>query len=75
MRIQIDQVDALVDDLDAFVALVQDREPGRPIVPYGHSLGGLATALYAIELSETGVGPPTAPLRPSLRILATALRG
>ncbi len=49
VRVQIDRVDDLLDDLDAFVALVSGREPGRPIVLYGHSLGGLVTALYAIE--------------------------
>ena len=48
-RVQIDRIDDLLDDLDAFVALVRAREPGRPIVLYGHSVGGLATALYAIE--------------------------
>jgi acylglycerol lipase len=48
-RVQIDRIDDLLDDLDAFVALVRAREPGRPIVLYGHSLGGLAAALYAIE--------------------------
>jgi acylglycerol lipase len=47
--VQIDRIDQLLDDLDAFVALVRAREPGRPIVLYGHSLGGLTTALYAIE--------------------------
>ncbi|HEY0987303.1 MAG TPA: alpha/beta hydrolase [Kofleriaceae bacterium] len=49
VRVQIDRIDDLLDDLDAFVAVVREREPGRPIVLYGHSLGGLATALYAIE--------------------------
>ncbi|HEX2685625.1 MAG TPA: alpha/beta hydrolase [Kofleriaceae bacterium] len=48
-RVQIDRIDDLLDDLDRFVALVREREPGRPIVLYGHSLGGLTTALYAIE--------------------------
>lgn len=48
-RVQIDRIDDLLDDLDAFVALVREREPGRPIVLYGHSLGGLTTALDAIE--------------------------
>jgi len=49
VRVQIDRIDDLLGDLDRFVALVRSREPGRPIVLYGHSLGGLATALYAIE--------------------------
>jgi alpha-beta hydrolase superfamily lysophospholipase len=49
VRVRIDRIDDLLDDLDAFVALVREREPGRPIVLYGHSLGGLTTALEAIE--------------------------
>jgi acylglycerol lipase len=49
VRAQIDRIDDLLDDLDAFLAVVRAGEPGRPIVLYGHSLGGLATALYAIE--------------------------
>lgn len=48
-RVQIDQIDDLLDDLDTLVALVRKAEPNRPILLYGHSLGGLATALYAIE--------------------------
>jgi acylglycerol lipase len=48
-RVQIDRIDDLLDDLDAFVAVVRQGEPGRRIVLYGHSVGGLATALYAIE--------------------------
>jgi alpha-beta hydrolase superfamily lysophospholipase len=76
VRVRIDRVDDLLDDLDAFVALVADREPGRPIVLYGHSLGGLVTALYGIERSETGVGAPPArpPGRPPARSSATAHR-
>jgi serine aminopeptidase S33 family len=49
VRVQIDRIDDLLDDLGAFVALVRDREPDRPTVLYGHSLGGLVTALYAIS--------------------------
>jgi len=48
-RQQLERIDDLLDDLEAFLALVRAGEPGRPIVLYGHSLGGLATALYAIE--------------------------
>lgn len=48
-RVQIDRVDDLLDDLDAFLEVVRRAEPGKAIVLYGHSLGGLATALYTIE--------------------------
>ncbi len=48
-RVQFDRIDELVGDLDRFVALVRAREPGAPVFLFGHSLGGLVTALYAIE--------------------------
>lgn len=48
-RVSIARIDDLIDDLDAFLAMVRQREPGLPIVLYGHSVGGLTTALYAIE--------------------------
>lgn len=42
-------IDAFLDDLDAFLREVRAAEPGRPVFLMGHSLGGLITALYAIE--------------------------
>lgn len=48
-RITVDRIDELVGDLDALVALVRANEPGKRVFLFGHSLGGLATALYAIE--------------------------
>lgn len=48
-RVQFDRIDELVSDLERFVALVREREPGRPLFVLGHSLGGLVTALFAIE--------------------------
>jgi alpha-beta hydrolase superfamily lysophospholipase len=48
-RVSFDRIDDLVGDLERFVALVRAREPGKPLFVLGHSLGGLVTALYAIE--------------------------
>jgi alpha-beta hydrolase superfamily lysophospholipase len=48
-RVTFDRIDELVGDLERFVALVRTREPGAPVFVFGHSLGGLVTALYAIE--------------------------
>lgn len=48
-RVRFDRIDELVGDLERFVALVRAREPGAPLFVFGHSLGGLVTALYAIE--------------------------
>jgi acylglycerol lipase len=48
-RITFDEIDLLTGDLDRFVALVRTKEPGKKLFLFGHSLGGLTTALYAIE--------------------------
>ncbi len=48
-RITFDRIDDLTGDLDTFVALVRTKEPGKKVFLFGHSLGGLTTALYAIE--------------------------
>jgi acylglycerol lipase len=82
VRVQIDRIDDLRDDLDAFVALVRDREPGRPIVLYGYSLGGLVTALYGIErhpqvagvvLAAPGIAFDAPPIQASAIRLIAAL--
>ena len=36
-----------VDDLDRFLTLVEQREPGKPIFLFGHSMGGLIAGLAA----------------------------
>lgn len=46
-RVVIDDIDDLVDDLDAVVR--RAREPGKPLFLFGHSLGGLVTTVYEIE--------------------------
>ncbi|HUQ05310.1 MAG TPA: lysophospholipase [Kofleriaceae bacterium] len=48
-RISFDSIDVMLDDLDAFLRLVREQEPGRPLFLYGHSFGGLIACLYAIE--------------------------
>lgn len=48
-RISFDSIDVMLDDLDAFMSLVREREPGKPVFLYGHSFGGLITCLYSIE--------------------------
>lgn len=48
-RISFDSIDVMLDDLDRFLALVREQEPGKPLFLYGHSFGGLITCLYTIE--------------------------
>src|SRR5262249_7034890 len=39
-RVTIDSFDEYLDDFDIWVRRVKDREPGRPIFLFGHSMGG-----------------------------------
>jgi alpha-beta hydrolase superfamily lysophospholipase len=48
-RIGVDRADLFLDDLDALFRLVREREPGRPLFLYGHSVGGMVSCLYTIE--------------------------
>lgn len=48
-RVVFDSIDIMLDDLDAFLALVRSRSAGAPIFLYGHSIGGLISTLYTIE--------------------------
>mgnify|MGYP001588553950 CR=1 FL=1 len=70
-RIEIDPIDQLLDDLEGFLAVVRAKEGDRPLFLYGHSLGGLTVALYAIErqpqvagviLAAPGIAFDTGPL-------------
>ena len=55
-QMRADRIDDYLDDLDAFMRLVREREPGKPIYLFAHSLGGLIATLYAIERSGSA-GP------------------
>lgn len=48
-RALMNNMDEMLGDLDAFVRLVRERADGAPLFLMGHSIGGLITALYAIE--------------------------
>lgn len=69
-----------VDDLDRFVALVAEREPGHPVFLFGHSMGGAIATLTAIRhrASLAGLilsGPALAVDAPPLLLAATRLAG
>jgi alpha-beta hydrolase superfamily lysophospholipase len=48
-RVHIERWSQYRDDLAAFVALVAAREPGAPLVLYGHSMGSLVVLDYLVE--------------------------
>lgn len=48
-RVNLSSPDDLLADLDAFLALVRARHPTSKLFLYGHSVGGLVSALYTIE--------------------------
>ncbi len=70
-RGHVDSWDEFLQDVKAFIALVEDREPGRPLFLYGHSMGGLIALEYGLNypaglrgviasgpaLLQTGVSP------------------
>ena len=43
----VDEFDDYIVDLHSFIADVRQREPGRPIYLFGHSMGGAIATLYA----------------------------
>ena len=83
-RVTADRMDDFLDDLDGFLRLVRDEEPGRPIFLYGHSLGGLVTCLYTIErqpelagliVAAPGIAFPDPPVQIAvIRVLAALSR-
>ena len=45
-RVEVDRFDDYVDDFATWVARVREREPGKPVFLFGHSMGGLIATIY-----------------------------
>jgi len=79
-RVDPDDWADYVGDLDAFLELVESREPGRPIFLFGHSMGG-AIAARTAELHQPRLaglilsGAALAIDAPPLLIAATRMAG
>lgn len=69
-RAWVDRWETLYDDLELQVRAARDKAPGRPLVLYGHSLGGLLALGYVLD----GRTPPDA-LVLSAPALAAAIPG
>jgi acylglycerol lipase len=65
-RAQVDRFEQLVEDLSDVVARVRAAHPDRPLVLFGHSMGGVV----ALRAAQTGVVEPDALLlsSPALRV-------
>jgi len=48
-RVHVASYDELMDDLEVFRALVEERHPGRPLVVLGHSMGGHLALGHALR--------------------------
>ncbi len=57
-RVHIDRWTDYRDDLGAFLGLVAEHEPDRPIVLYGHSMGSLVVLDYLLGWSRAPQGRP-----------------
>src|SRR5512134_2268340 len=71
-RVHVDSFDSWCDDVSAGLALVRRLHPGLPLVPVGHSQGGLLVLLQALRDPDArpctvvsspllGVAPPSRP--------------
>ena len=55
-RFYVDSFDDYVRDVRAFVASIKERERGLPVYLLGHSAGGVAACLYALEYESELAG-------------------
>ena len=49
VRVQVDAFEDYLVDLGRFVERVRQREPGRPVFLFGHSMGGAIVTLFTLE--------------------------
>ena len=79
-RVAPDDWSDYVDDLDRFLTSVEQREPGKPVFLFGHSMGG-AIAVRTAEVHAAKLaglilsGPAIAIDAPPLLIAATRMSG
>lgn len=55
-RFYVESFDAYVADLHALVVLAKARQPGLPLFLLGHSAGGVAACLYALDHADELAG-------------------
>ncbi len=49
VRVHIDAFEEYTSDLGRFLERVKQREPGRPVFLFGHSMGGAIVTLFTLE--------------------------
>jgi acylglycerol lipase len=47
-RVWVNAFDEYLNDLDIFVRRVREKEPGKPLFIFGHSMGGAIVTLYTL---------------------------
>jgi alpha-beta hydrolase superfamily lysophospholipase len=71
-RVHAPSMDALLDDIEALLALVRDEHPGLPVVLLGHSMGGLEVATLLVRREPTLAAAVLS--GPALRVSGGGLR-
>jgi alpha-beta hydrolase superfamily lysophospholipase len=82
-RVHIDRWTDYRQDLDAFLGEIAQREPGLPIVVYGHSMGALVVLDYLLQARPGLAGAivsgapiePAGVVKPTLVAVARTLSG
>jgi alpha-beta hydrolase superfamily lysophospholipase len=82
-RVHIDSWSDYRDDLSAFLGMIAEKVPGRPVVVYGHSMGALVVAEYLLDPRPELAGAiisgvpiePAGVVKPMLVTVARTLSG
>lgn len=72
-RVHLDSFEQFYTDLAERLLSVRSKDPGRPLVLYGHSIGGLIALGYVLRAAtgpSAASGPPTARPLPGLLVLS-----
>ena len=72
-RVHLDRFDQFYADLAERLLSVRSKDPGSPLVLYGHSMGGLIALGYVLRVAAGLSGAPGAPGPPTGRPLPALL--
>lgn len=55
-RMYVDRFDDYADPLTRYLDMLREWQPGKPVVLFGHSMGGLIAAYYLLDHQDAFVG-------------------